>query len=116
MGKDFNCKVFLSDGKYIFDAKVANSFFSKLKGIMFQRHFPYSALLFTDCYWMHSFFCFVNFHIVFLDKNFNVIQTFYNVKPNKILAPVFNSKYVIEFFDDNVKFNIGEKVILEKYE
>ncbi len=116
MGKDFNCKVSLSDGSFIFNAKVANSFFSKLKGIMFQREFPYSALLFTDCYWMHSFFCLVNFHIVFLDKNFNVIQTFYNVKPNKILPPVFNSKYVIEFFDDNVKFKIGEKVILEKYE
>ena len=23
---------------------------------------------------MHSFFCFVNFHIVFLDKNFNIIE------------------------------------------
>lgn len=116
MGKDFNCKVSLSNGKRLFDAKVANSFFSKLIGIMFQRQFPYSALVFTDCYWMHSFFCFVNFHIVFLDKNFNVIQTFYDVKPNKILPPVLNSKYVIEFFDGNVKFNVDDKVILEKYE
>ena len=116
MGKDFNCKVFLSSGDVILDARVANSFFSKLIGIMFQRHFPYSALVFTNCYWMHSFFCFVSFHIVFLDKNFNVIKTFYDVKPNKILSPILNSKYVIEFFDSNIKFKEGDRVIIEKYE
>ena len=110
---DSTCKVMLSAGELVFEARVADSFFTKLAGIMFQRNFPYRALLFKDAFWIHSFFCLVNFHIVFLDKNFNVIQTFYDVKPNKILPPVFGAKYVIEFFDDSVKFNINEKLIIE---
>ena len=102
----------LSNGTLVFEANVADSFLTKLTGIMFKRNFPYRALLFRDCFWIHSFFCLVNFHIVFLDKNFNVIRTFYNVSPNKILPPVFNSKYVIEYFDENIKFSIGEKLIM----
>lgn len=113
MGKDFNCKVMLTSGEVIFEAAVADSFFTKLSGIMFRRKFPYRALVFRDSFWMHSFFCFVNFHIVFLDKNFNVIRTFYNVKPNKILPPVWGAKYVIEFFEDNIIFNEGDKLLLD---
>lgn len=113
MSKNLNCKVFLSSGEFVFDAFVAKSFLAKLQGIMFKRQIPYPALLFVDSFWMHSFFCFVNFHIVFLDKNFNVIETFFNIKPNKILPPVFNAKYVIEFFDDNIRFKKGDKLVLE---
>lgn len=113
MFKDSNCKVILSSGELIFDCTVADSFFTKLSGIMFRRSYPYRAILFKDSFWMHSFFCFLNFHIVFLDKNFNVIEYFYNVKPNKILKPVWSAKYVIEFFDSSVKFKKGQKLIVE---
>ena len=108
-----NCKVFLSSGEPVFNCRVATTFFDKLLGIMFKKKFPYSALLFKDSFWMHSFFCFVNFHIVFLDKNFNIIEVFYNVKPNKILPPIYGSKYVIEFFDSSCVLKKGEKLILE---
>ncbi len=107
------CKVMLTDGSEIFSCSVADSFFLKLQGIMFQRHFPYKALLFRDSFWMHSFFCFVEFNIVFLDENFNVIQVFYKVKPNKILPPVWGAKYVIEYFDNSVSFEIGQKLVVE---
>ncbi len=110
MGKDKVCEVLFQSGDKVFDCVVADSFFTKLTGIMFQKKFSYKALLFRDCYWMHSFFCFVIFHIVFLDENFNVIETFYNVKPNKILPPVWGAKYVIEFFDESYKFNKGDKL------
>lgn len=113
MLKDSNCKVMLSSGELIFDCTVADSFFTKLSGIMFRRSYPYRAILFKDSFWMHSFFCFLNFHIVFLDKNFNVIEYFYNVKPNKILKPVWGAKYVIEFFDSSIKFEKGQKLIVE---
>ncbi len=111
--KDLNCKVMLTTGELIFNCSVADSFFSKLKGIMFQRRFPYQALLFKDAFWFHSFFCLVSFHIVFLDENFNVLEKFYNISPNKILRPVFGAKYAIEFFDENVKFEIGQKLLIE---
>ena len=113
MFKDSNCKVMLTNGEIIFDCMVADSFFTKLQGIMLKRHFPYSALLFKDCFWMHSFFCFVNFNIVFLDKNFNVLDTFYNVPPNRILKPVWGAKYVVEYFDSNIKFKKGQKLMVE---
>lgn len=110
---DSKCKVLLTDGSLIFDCVVADSFFTKLQGIMFKRHIPYRALLFKDSFWMHSFFCFVKFNIVFLDKNFNVIDVFYNVPPNKILKPVWDSKYVIEYFDGSIKFEKGQKLMVE---
>lgn len=108
-----NCKVMLITGEQIFNCRVADDFFTKLAGIMFQKKFSYEALLFKDAFWMHSFFCFVNFHIVFLDENFNVLEKFYNIKSNKILKPVWGAKYVIEFFDDNVKFEKGQKLLIE---
>ena len=114
--KDFNCKVLLSSGDVVFDSAVADSFYAKLSGIMFKRQFPYSALLFRDAFWIHSFFCFVKFHIVFLDKNFNVLENIFNVEPNKILNPVWGAKYVIEYFDDGIKFNKGDTLKLEFYE
>lgn len=113
MGNDSVCKVMLSSGEALFDCVVADSFFTKLSGIMFKRQIPYSALLFKDSFWMHSLFCFVSFHIVFLDKNFNVIRTFYDVKPNRILPPVWGAYYVIEFFDDSVRFERGQKLLAE---
>jgi len=108
-----SCKVLRESGELIFKPVVADSFFTKLSGIMFRRNFPYKALLFRDSFWMHSFCCLVNFHIVFLDENFNVIETFYEVKPNKILPPIFKSRYVIEFFDNSIIFKKGEKLIIE---
>ncbi len=115
MSSDSNCKVMLTSGETIFNCTVADTFLTKLAGIMFRRHLPYEALLFKDSFWMHSFFCFVRFNIVFLDKNFNVVCVFYDVKPNKILPPVWRAKYVIEFFDNSIKFNQGEKLILEEF-
>lgn len=108
-----SCKVLRDNKDMIFECAIADSFFTKLLGLMFKRSFPYKALLFRDCYWMHSFCCLVNFHIVFLDENFNVLKTFYDVKPNKILPPIFKSRYVIEFFDSSIKFKTGEKIIVE---
>ena len=113
MFNDSNCKVMLSDGSLVFNCTVADSFFTKLIGLMFKRDFSYNALLFRDCFWMHSYFCLVNFNIVFLDKNFNVINSFYNVPPNRILKPVWGAKYVIEFFDNNIKFEKGQKLLVE---
>ncbi len=113
MYKESFCKVLLSSGAEIFKAKVADNFFLKLKGIMFKKNFTYSALIFKDSNWMHSFFCFVNFHIVFLDKNFNVLRVFYDVKPNRILPPVWKAKYAIEYFDDSIKFEINQKLKVE---
>ena len=111
--RDKNCKVMLSNGDYVFDCVIADSFFTKLQGIMFKRHIPYTALLFKDAFWMHSFFCLVEFNIVFLDKNFNVLENFFNIKPNKILKPVWNAKYVVEYFDNNIKFEKGQKLLIE---
>ena len=111
--RDSNCKVMLTNGDIVFDCRIADTFFTKLAGIMFQRHFPYQALLFRDSFWMHSFFCFVDFNIVFLDKNFNVLDIFYNVPPNKILKPVWNAKFVIEYFDNSIKFEKGQKLLIE---
>lgn len=113
MGRDSVCKVMLTSGEVLFEAVVADSFFTKLSGMMFKRRIPYPALLFKDSFWMHSFFCFVRFHIVFLDENFNVLRTFYNVEGNKILPPVWGAKYVIEFFNDDIKFDNIEKLRIE---
>lgn len=91
------CKVLLN-GEVIFDkARLMNSFFERLTGLMFQKHLAYKALVFKNSGWIHSFFCFIPFNALFIGKSGKILNHFSNINKNKILPPVFASKYTIEY-------------------
>lgn len=97
------------------DIKIieAKSFYMKLMGIMFKRKTIDYGILFYKVKEIHTFFCFQEIDIIMLDKNFNVVQIYNNIKPNKIIKGEKNVYYTLElpsgFISSN---NIHNKDIL----
>lgn len=62
--------------------KIADSFFSRLAGLMFQKKLPQATgLLLAPCNSVHM--CFMTFPIdvVYLDKEFKIIKVVKNLRP-----------------------------------
>ena len=82
--------------------KEANTFFKKLKGLMFQTKFDYILKLKANG--IHTFFMKCNIDVILTDKNNKILYVYKNLKPNKIILPKKNVKYTYEIptgcFDD----------------
>ncbi|WP_368736066.1 DUF192 domain-containing protein [Ectobacillus ponti] len=85
-------------GKSIpFRIKRADTFLSRLKGLMFRRQpLQQEGLWLLPCSSIHM--CFMNFSIdaVFLDKNNRVVRLASHVKPWRFIAPVTSASSVLE--------------------
>ena len=89
--------------------KIANSFFQRLKGLMFQRNINYCLRIKTNC--IHTFFMKKNIDIVMTDKNNNVLYIFKNIPKNKIIIKK-NVYYTYEFPNNFIQTNIKKIDIL----
>ncbi len=108
------CKVLLN-GEVLFPkARIMNSFFERLSGLMFKKELACDALVFRDCASIHSFFCIVIFNALFIGKDGKILSHFTKISKNKILPPVFGAKYTIEYLNEPVK--ISEKDVIEVVE
>lgn len=76
------------------DLILANTFFKKLKGFMFQTNIDYCLRFKTNS--IHTFFMKENIDIVMTDKFNNVLFIFKNIKKNKIIIRK-NVYYTYEF-------------------
>lgn len=104
------CKVLLN-GEVLFDKVcVMETFFERLKGLMFEKDTSLKPLLFKDSACIHSFFCFIPFNVLFIGKNGKILNHFSNVKKNKILPPVFGAKYTIEYLGKAKTFIENDKI------
>ena len=77
------------------DIVIANSFFTKLIGLMGKKNFNYAFLL-KNTNGIHTFFMSTNIDVVLLDKDYNVLFTYKNVSPWKIIFPKKNVKHTLE--------------------
>ncbi|WP_413854313.1 DUF192 domain-containing protein [Candidatus Ruminimicrobium bovinum] len=75
---------------------VAESFWDRLKGLMFISEQKAFSLLIKDCNSVHT--CFMNFPItiICLNKEMKVIKIIKNIKPFKFIFPLKNVKHIIE--------------------
>jgi len=82
--------------------ELADSFFKRLRGLMFRPRagkpvifiFPKESISSAS---IHSFFVFFEFDAVYLDKEKRVVQVFERVKPfTFFLAPEKPAKYLVE--------------------
>lgn len=108
------CKVLLNGNVIFENVRVMENFFERLVGLMFQKVPKHKALLFKNSGWIHSFFCFVPFNALFIGKNENILNHFTNVPRGKILEPVFETKFLIEYLGEPLKFNEGDKITIEE--
>jgi uncharacterized membrane protein (UPF0127 family) len=78
-------------------AKLADSFMSRLFGLIGKRTFNSGeGLLLTPCNSIHSFFMDFKIDVLFLDKSQQVIFLLEGMPPNRISPVIKNSLWVIE--------------------
>ncbi len=53
--------------------------------------------LFSRCNSVHTFFCFQNLDVYMLDRDFNILYIYKNIKPFRIILPKKNVHYTLEF-------------------
>lgn len=75
--------------------KEAKSFKDRFLGLMFKKNITY-GLLFKNCKSIHTFFMKEEIDVVATDKNDNIIKTYKNVKPWKILFAPKGTKKIYE--------------------
>ncbi len=70
-------------------AKIANSFFSRLKGLLGKEEFsPEDALVIGGCQAIHMFFMKFAIDVVFVDQKNKVVGLIENIKPFR-MSPFF---------------------------
>ena len=86
--------------------KEANTFFKKLKGLMFQKEISYILKFKTNG--IHTFFMKTNIDVILTDKNNKILYIYRNLKPNKIILPKKNVKYTYETPVNYFQIKIGD--------
>ena len=77
------------------EIKIAKSFFARLKGFMFKKNIK-NGLCFPKCNSIHTFFMLTNIDVIMTDKNNNILYTYHNLKPNRIIWPKKKVYYTYE--------------------
>lgn len=88
----------LTKQKTIIDrAEVAETFFSRAKGLLGRKKFiPGEALVITQCSGIHMFFMRFPIDAVFVGIDRRVIRIIKGLKPWQVVPVVWGSSYVIE--------------------
>ncbi|MBO7611251.1 MAG: DUF192 domain-containing protein [Elusimicrobia bacterium] len=78
------------------DVYVAESFFERFKGLMFVPKEKSFNLLIKKCNSIHTCFMRYNIDVYCLDKDFNVVKKYINVRPFRFILPVKNACQILE--------------------
>ena len=88
----------------------ANTFFKRLKGLMFKKNIDYCLRIKTNC--IHTMFMKKNIDIIMTDKYNNILYIFNNIKKNKFIIKK-NVYYTYEFPAHFLKNNLKTITIKE---
>lgn len=81
----------------------AESFFARLKGLLGQTSLNKdSALWINPCTSIHTFFMRITIDVVFIDGSLKVKKIYTNVRPWRIIWPVWGARSTIEFANGTV--------------
>ena len=79
------------------ELKVAESFFSRLIGLMFKEKMDgFDGLLIKKCNSIHTFFMRYPLDILFLDKEMKVVRVYRNLLPWRMTRVVWKAVQVLE--------------------
>ena len=82
------------------DIEVANSFFKRLRGLMFKENYGKNkGMLFLKTRQVHSFFMKFDIYVVYLDKDFKVLDLEL-LRPGKIGRKISGTKHILELSSD----------------
>lgn len=92
-------KLMTSDKKQtlISELTVAHRFWSRAKGLLGTHELPADqAMLFYRCNSIHTFFMKYSIDCVFVDKQMRIKALLPEIKPNRLIFPVWRASTVIE--------------------
>lgn len=100
--------------------KVCNSFLSRLKGLMFTRKLEDDEALILVSKEeslirsaIHTLFVFYPINVLWLDKDFNVVDKRLNIRPFTMsIIPKKAAKYIIEF-NGNKVIDLNDKLSID---
>ena len=92
-------------GKKKFELVDCESFQSRLMGLMFVKDFDY-CMRFKNCSSIHTFFMKINIDVIMTDKDNNVLFTFKDLKPWKVILPKAGVYNVYELPSGSIKSDI----------
>lgn len=100
--------------------QVADTFFKRLKGLMFTKELPLqNALQINPCNEIHTFFMKYSIDVLYLDVNNNILSIDENLQPGKIGKRVKRAVTVIELPKGKIKekdIKVGQIVsVLNKH-
>lgn len=93
---------------------VANTYFKRLKGLMFTKKLPdENALHIIPCNEIHTFNMKYSIDVLYLDKNDNILYIDEDMKPGRIGKRIKNAVSVLELPSGKVKkfdVKVGQNV------
>lgn len=79
------------------DLRIATRFWDRGRGLLGRKHLgPDEALWIHHCSSIHTFFMAFAIDCVFIDRRMRVKRIFENVRPWRLIAPVWGANSVIE--------------------
>lgn len=79
------------------DIEMANSFYTRLIGLMFAKDFgDRDGIWFKPSNSIHSFFVKIPFDAIFINSDNQVVKVYRNFKPWRVTPIIFSSRCVLE--------------------
>ncbi len=95
------------------DLKMAESFFSRLVGLIGTKEFVDSALMFPRANAPHTFFMSIPIDVVYVDRYMKIVKIDHSLKPWRMALPVLKASSFIELpagVAQAKKLNIGDEL------
>lgn len=84
--------------------KLANTLWLRTRGLIGRPELkPDEGLWILKCNSVHTFFMSVPLDLVFLDRKLKVVKTYQNVKPNRLILPIWRASSVVELREGFLK-------------
>lgn len=100
--------------------KLANTFFKRLRGLMFRRRLaPDEALWLRPCNGVHTFWMFFAIDVIFLDREMRIVRLVENLRPFRVTRPHLSARSVIEMpahSISNLGLRVGDILVAERAE
>lgn len=104
------------------EVEIADSFWSRLRGLMFRSKFEWEkALLFRFSeprkFRIHTFFVFFPIDLIYLDQYLKVQELVRGLSSWRVHSPEVTAKFLIELPEgkiDNARVEVGDKIELQE--
>ena len=81
-----------------------DKFYNRFIGLMCKKNIDY-CLCFPKCNSIHTFFMLESIDVIMTDKDNNILYTYKNLKPWKVILPKRNVYYTYEFPNNYIEKN-----------